>query len=344
VRAKRAVDGPSGPLKPQGDRPGSVKSDVHVRRTCALIIGAGQIGTFAAGALHESGVDVVGADAEPAPGHYARFGPREGPPVQQVDIRESAQISELVTRWQPDVIVLSAGLPAQQTQLEPDRARATLLGGVQNVLAAAARCALRRLVFVSSFAVYGPNGGAPIKESDPRAPTSIYGRLFAEAEDILLANSLPSVILRPAGVYGPIQFGRGSHSARLFEQLLLRAARGLETSLESATDDSDEYIYVKDVAVAVARAVQAPPASSAEIFNVGTGQLSRMQDVIAAVTGVFPNAQIGVNELADHLNSQAGPLDVQRAAGILGFRARYDLVHGLADYARELGAIEPPTV
>lgn len=66
--------------------------------------------------------------------------------------------------------------------------------------------ALKRFVLVSSQAAGGPsNDGAPVKESDPLRPVSLYGRSKVEAEELVMsyADRLPITVIRPPTVFGP---------------------------------------------------------------------------------------------------------------------------------------------
>ncbi len=66
--------------------------------------------------------------------------------------------------------------------------------------------ALKRFVLVSSQAAGGPSlDGAPVKESDPLRPVSLYGRSKVEAEELVMSygDRLPVTVIRPPTVFGP---------------------------------------------------------------------------------------------------------------------------------------------
>jgi len=90
-------------------------------------------------------------------------------------------------------------------------------GGVRNLVAAidTTGVRLRRLVLISSLAAMGPAGSdSPARESDPPRPISEYGRSKLAGEQVLReSGSVPYVILRPSGVYGP----RDTDFLRLFQ-------------------------------------------------------------------------------------------------------------------------------
>lgn len=95
------------------------------------------------------------------------------------------------------VIALSPG------RREESAYRAVFIDGLRNVVAQLAPGTLRRLVFVSSSAVYGDHGGGWVDEATPPAPPGMNGAVLLQAEQWLHAQDLPSTVLRLSGLYGP---------------------------------------------------------------------------------------------------------------------------------------------
>ena len=81
--------------------------------------------------------------------------------------------------------------------------RDVFVEGMQHLLVALDKVALQRVLFVSSSAVYGEHGDDWVDETTPPAPLGFNGNILLEAEQWLLAQPLPSVVLRLAGIYGP---------------------------------------------------------------------------------------------------------------------------------------------
>lgn len=136
------------------------------------------------------------------------------------------------------VVVHAAGVTRAA---DPSRYGAVNVEATGRVASAAAEAGVRRLVFVSSLAARGPDGAS--------GPTSPYGRSKREAEELLRRMELPleTVVLRPAGVYGP----RDTDMVPLFRA----AARGWLPV--PATEARIQPIYVTDVAAAAVRAAAA---------------------------------------------------------------------------------------
>jgi nucleoside-diphosphate-sugar epimerase len=80
--------------------------------------------------------------------------------------------------------------------------RAVFVDGLDRLLDALDASALRRVLFVSSSAVYGGHDGAWVDEDTPADPPGFNGRVLLEAER-RLAQRAPALVLRLAGLYGP---------------------------------------------------------------------------------------------------------------------------------------------
>lgn len=102
----------------------------------------------------------------------------------------------------PDGITRIVFLPAPDARDEAAY-RAVFVDGLRHLLGALDRTACRRVLFVSSSAVYGEHHGAWIDESTLPDPLGFNGRVLLEAERWLAAQALSSVVLRLAGIYGP---------------------------------------------------------------------------------------------------------------------------------------------
>jgi len=83
--------------------------------------------------------------------------------------------------------------------------RAAYVTGLQNLLESEAvrSSRLERVLFASSTAVYAQTDGSIVDEDSPTEPESFSGRRLLEAEALLQRATVPSVIVRFAGIYGP---------------------------------------------------------------------------------------------------------------------------------------------
>jgi len=81
--------------------------------------------------------------------------------------------------------------------------RAVFSDGLRHVLDALEHSSLRRVVLISSSAVYGNHAGEWVNEDTPAQPASFNGRVLLETEQWLATQTLSSASLRLAGIYGP---------------------------------------------------------------------------------------------------------------------------------------------
>ncbi|MDP9983514.1 nucleoside-diphosphate-sugar epimerase [Pseudarthrobacter oxydans] len=101
------------------------------------------------------------------------------------------------------VVAIAADSPTEAAY------RAAYVDGLSNVLDAvlASGAPVRRVLFVSSTAVYGDAGGNWIDETTTPAPGGFSGRTIREAEDLLATRlsgtGITPVVLRLGGIYGP---------------------------------------------------------------------------------------------------------------------------------------------
>jgi nucleoside-diphosphate-sugar epimerase len=101
------------------------------------------------------------------------------------------------------VVAIAADSPTEEAY------RTAYVDGLSNVLDAvlASRASVRRILFVSSTAVYGDAGGGWIDERTTPEPGAFSGRIIREAEELLYSRlrgtGITPVVLRLGGIYGP---------------------------------------------------------------------------------------------------------------------------------------------
>jgi nucleoside-diphosphate-sugar epimerase len=122
------------------------------------------------------------------------------------DVRSERDARLLVSG--ADVVVhAAAALPIQTSGAV---IRAVNVDGTATVLAAAAEAGVRRVVLISSTAVYGVPVKHPIVEDDPLVGVGAYGESKIEAERVAAGfglRGLETVIVRPKTFLGPERLG-----------------------------------------------------------------------------------------------------------------------------------------
>jgi nucleoside-diphosphate-sugar epimerase len=197
-----------------------------------LLAGCGDLGERVAQRLRAHGDEVWALRRQPPVrgGHGIHW--------LRGDLTDPASLREL-----PAGITRLVYLPAPATR---DKAayRAIFVDGLRYLLDALDRRKLGRVLFVSSSAVYGEHDGDWVDEATPTDPPGFNGAVLLEAEQWLAQQSLPSTVLRLAGLYGP---GR----LQLIERL-----RAGQLRVPRETPHWANRIHVDDAAAAVAHLLQ----------------------------------------------------------------------------------------
>jgi nucleoside-diphosphate-sugar epimerase len=157
-----------------------------------LIAGCGRLGTALGAELVRAGHEVTGLRRGGA-------GLPDGIRALQGDLARNDGLPELPAGL--DAIVYTAAADAGD-ELSYRRA---YVDGPRHLLAAleAQRQDPRRLLFVSSTAVYGQQEGQWVDEDSPTEPASFRGRILLEGEQLVASGPYPTVVARLAGIYGP---------------------------------------------------------------------------------------------------------------------------------------------
>lgn len=142
--------------------------------------------------------------------------------------------------------------------------------GTRAVVEAANKAGISRFVHVSSLAAAGPRSpDAPAHEFDPPRPVSQYGQSKLAAErEVEQGCRAEWVIVRPPGVYGP----RDTAFLPLFRAVkshLLPDVGGGRLALS--------LVFVKDLAEAIVRCLEAPAAPGRTYFATGAEVVSATQ-------------------------------------------------------------------
>ena len=122
----------------------------------------------------------------------------------------------------------------------------------------------RRMVFLSSLSIFGAiREQQPYKDIEPTdqpKPNTAYGESKLKAERVVTESGIPSVILRPTGVYGP-------REKDYF--LMAKSIKGHVDFAVGYKQQDITFVYVKDVVQAVFLALDRGKPGSAYFLTDG---------------------------------------------------------------------------
>jgi UDP-glucose 4-epimerase len=208
------------------------------------------------------------------------------------------------------------------------------VAGTVGLLDAARRAGVRRFVFASSNAAAGDHP-PPANETDLPHPISPYGasKLAGEAycQAYAATYGLAAVALRFSNAYGPYSLHKKSVVAAW-----LRAAIGGEPiTIHGDGEQTRDFVFATDLAVAIVATLDAPAADVAgEIFQAGTGRETTINALAEAIAAAVRRPLEIRREPGREGDVRRNVSRVDKAASVLGYRAAVGLDEGLARTAR----------
>ncbi|MEX0940486.1 MAG: SDR family NAD(P)-dependent oxidoreductase [Candidatus Babeliales bacterium] len=168
--------------------------------------------------------------------------------------------------------------------------------GTLNLLRAAKKNKVKRFVFSSSAAVYGPCD-QPCIETMPCSPQSPYGhsKLIGEqlCKQFYATDNIESIILRYFNVYGPRQNPHSAYAGAVAKFRLNMLTNNPITIFGDGSQTRD-FIPVQTVAQINLNLAQAPtPLVASSIFNVATGASQTLLELINQLKKEFPEFSAG---------------------------------------------------
>jgi nucleoside-diphosphate-sugar epimerase len=136
--------------------------------------------------------------------------------------------------------------------------------GTQSVLDAAKKAGVKRVVFISSTAVYGVPIELPETETAPIRPIGHYGESKVAAEELCrqaMSDGLEVTIIRPKTFLGPERLG-------VFQLWFEAIATGMPVFLLGSGNNPYQLLAVEDVAQACFLALTSSHTN--DVFNIGT--------------------------------------------------------------------------
>src|SRR6266508_4869765 len=186
------------------------------------------------------------------------------------DVRDRERVRELVAG--ADVVVhAAAALPIQASR---ESIRSVNVVGTENVLKQAHAAGARRVVFISSTAVYGVPEKHPIEEDDPLVGVGWYGESKIDAEALCRVAAVHTTIVRPKTFIGPERLG-------VFEILFDWIREGRRIYILGDGSNRYQLLAVEDLVDAIVRAAERDV--DGEVFNVGATEFGTVRSDLQAL-------------------------------------------------------------
>lgn len=298
---------------------------------CLVTGGAGFIGSHLVEALVRQGRQVRVLDDLSTGLRANLVHVQPAPEIFEGDVGDAAAVHRAMNGV--GVVFHLAALASVQRSVEkPEDTHRVCATGTLNVLDAARRAGVRRVVYAASSSAYGvPHGDVqternPLQPLSPYAAAKLAGELYAQS--FTATYGLETVRLRFFNIFGPRQRADSPYSGviALFTAAL---TAGRTPIIFGDGLQSRDFTFVTDVVQALTRAAEAPGVSG-QVYNIGTGRATNLLELVAAL-----NRQLGTDIAPQLAPPRAGDVrhsraDIAAARRDLGYEPAIAFEDGLA--------------
>lgn len=220
------------------------------------------------------------------------------------DIADTAALAGVMKEHGSEAVMhFAAATYVGESVTNPDHHYSNNIAGTLSLLRAMRQSGIQRMLFSSTCATYGDNPVVPMNETAAQIPCSPYARTKLAVEwmirDFAHAYGLGFTLLRyfnASGADRDGEFGEAHDPETHLIPLLLQVALGQRDKLMLYGDDYPtpdgtcirDYVHTDDLAQAHMLAITATTPTTAEVFNIGTGNGQSVKEVHRAceeVTG-----------------------------------------------------------
>jgi nucleoside-diphosphate-sugar epimerase len=255
---------------------------------------------------------------------------RDDVQLYEGDVRDLAVVERAVRGV--DAVLHQAALPSVPRSIrEPTATNDVNVGGTVNVLDAARRAGVGRVVYASSSSAYGDSAGLPKRETMPANPKSPYAvskfapehycRVFSEV------YGLETLSLRYFNVFGARQDPSSQYSG-VIARFCTAALDRRPYTIFGDGGQSRDFTYVSNVVAGNLAALDAP-GTTGEVINVACGRritLLEMIGLLDELTGSIGERHFEPDRAGDVRHSQAA---IDRATELLGYRPVVNFEEGI---------------
>ena len=301
--------------------------------------GAGFIGSHITEELIRRGEDVVILDNMYS-GRQVNLEANPKAVFVEGSIMDTEVLDSICTEYNIEGIFHLAAVASVQKSIEnPALVHEVNVTGTLNVLEAARKHGVSKVVLSASAAAYGDNPVFPKREDmlpEPLSPYAVskiasemYCKTYAEL------YNMQTISLRYFNVFGPRQDPNGEYAA-VIPKFTEKICAGESPTVFGDGKQTRDFVYVKDVARAN---ILAMDSDISGLFNIGTGIQTSLNNLAKMIMDA---AEISVDmkyEPAREGDVRHSVADISKAKSELGYKPEWELTDGIketVEYFKEL--------
>jgi len=253
---------------------------------------------------------------------------RESIDVFAGDIRDPHGVDNAVS-GQEVILNLAALIAIPYSYHSPDTYIDTNIKGTLNILQAARRHEVSRVIQTSTSEVYGTAQYIPIDEKHPLHPQSPYAASKVGADQLALSFhasfKTPVGVLRPFNTYGPRQSARA-----VIPTIISQLATGREVKLGSLSPTRD-FSFVQDTANGFLAAAVSD-AIIGQTVNLGSGFEISIQETAETIAKLM-NVELKLANDEQRVRPESSEVErlhasIQKAKEVLGWQPQLKGLEG----------------
>lgn len=236
-----------------------------------------------------------------------------------------------------DFVLHQAALPSVPRSVQiPIESNDTNTNGTLNVLYAAMKAGVKRVVYAASSSAYGESAVLPKVETMIPSPLSPYAvnKLTGEYYCTVFHRvyGLETVVLRYFNVFGPGQDPNSYYSA-VIPKFIKALLEGKSPTIFGDGEQSRDFCFIENVVHANLLACLAPKEAVGEVFNVACGERITLNELfhnLQTILGIAIPVRYAAPRSGDIKHSLA---DIRKAQKLLRYEVLVPVREGLKNTA-----------
>ncbi len=255
------------------------------------------------------------------------------------DITDFSLVEKAVEKCDA-IIHLAAQISVPLSFDDPSENDRINVQGTQNIIEAAQKYGIKRLIMASSAAVYGRCNDLPLKEQSAGECLSPYAKSKWQNESqILLAreSGLQAVALRFFNVYGPGQRTDGAYAA-VIPKFIQMMSKNEQPIVNGDGMQSRDFIHVSDVVNAIEMLLKTDwQMIEQHAYNLASQSQSTLMDLIEVINNEFRAQKPSFEEIIPLYQSERqgdirhSHADISLIKKALGWTPKTIFSHGIKE-------------
>lgn len=241
-----------------------------------------------------------------------------------------------------DIVLHLAGTSSAPMFLEnPTEAYRNSIDSFLTTIQWAQKNGVQKFLYASTSSLYG-NNPLPLVETQSVIPPNHYAvskKFYEDSSRTFhqLHSQMDCLGFRFMSVYGPHEEAKGRY-ANIISQFAWDMARDRQPVIYGDGSQTRDFTNVQDVVSALVLTIEYPKQLGAEIFNIGTGRATSLNEIVTALNRAFQK-NIAPKYIENPVKEgyvQGQAADISKIQQILGYQPRITLEQGILDQVKNL--------